>query len=311
MLRYTYFANSHDNRGEQRSSTWANLVKDLSLHAEGEKDGPAISVATFSGSRSKATLQERFLVALDVETSKATGVKPPDPSIILEILQKSQQQALLWTTYNHTPEHPRYRVLMPLSEPFDCTKNPELDPFITQAAAASLRLSGVSDATKFGASSLFYLPRHPKNASDFLVQETKGTPLNLQVLLAVAIMQQMRVAEHEADIERRRRQLEMPEELVKIIEQFNAEHSISDLLVQYGYTRDGSRWRSPYQHGQGGTTILPDGKTWVSFSASDADAGVGMKPKSDSQCARFGDAFALFVHYSHKGSWRSALREAR
>jgi len=99
-----------------------------------------------------------------------------------------------------------------------------------------------------------------------------------------------------------------PPELHARILEYNATHPLVGQLQRYGYVRDGERWKSPMQHGIAATTILPDRLTWVTYSESDAAAGLGTRPSRGSQCAAWGDAFALFCFYEHRGSMRNALR---
>jgi hypothetical protein len=49
--------------------------------------------------------------------------------------------------------------------------------------------------------------------------------------------------------------------------------------------------------------LFPGAEMWCSFSASDRAAGLG-QPSDD--CV-FGDAFALYLHWEHKGNFRTAL----
>jgi hypothetical protein len=89
------------------------------------------------------------------------------------------------------------------------------------------------------------------------------------------------------------------------IEQFNAENTISALLLKYGYTRkEGSNdYRSTHQtSGSYATKDFDD--HWVSWSSSDLEAGLGRACKGGG-C--FGDAFDLFMHYEHGGDRKAAL----
>lgn len=89
------------------------------------------------------------------------------------------------------------------------------------------------------------------------------------------------------------------------IERFNSENTISALLAKYGYARNGSSddYRSPHQT-SGSFATRDFGEYWVSWSASDLEAGLGRAAEGGG-C--FGDAFDLFVHYEHKGDRKAAL----
>lgn len=302
----TFFRDSHDRIGQRVETTWDALVARCTRHDEGTKDGPALACATFSGPRGNASLIERSLIALDIEANPTTGEVPIDVTSTLVYLQAHRVRSAIWTTHSHTIDAPRYRILLPLSAPVPY--QPDVDPFLSAAAAAQLRIHGVSDPSKFGAASLFYLPRHHPDSNVYLARDVEGDPVDTGYLLTMATTMTQRVAQDEADVAARRRANALPPEIVAVIEAYNVAHAIPDSLARYGYQRNGNRWRSRYQHGQGATTVLPDGRQWVSFSATDADNGVGTRPaRASSQCSCWGDSFALYVHYEHNNNFRRAL----
>jgi hypothetical protein len=128
------------------------------------------------------------------------------------------------------------------------------------------------------------------------------------MLLTMATTMAEDCAADEAERAARRRANVLPPQIVAKIAAYNTAHPIAERLVAYGYRREGNRWRSPLQHGQGATVILPDGQRWVSFSQSDAEGRVGSTPlRASSQASAWGDSFALFCRYEHGGSFRRAL----
>jgi hypothetical protein len=92
-----------------------------------------------------------------------------------------------------------------------------------------------------------------------------------------------------------------------IIDEFNLNNSVADLLQLYGYEqcpRNGDDWRSPMQtSGSYATRVIGD--KWVSLSASDAASGVGQSCRAG--C--YGDAYDLFLHFEHQGDQKSAFRQ--
>jgi len=303
MISLTYFADSHDRQGRQFTAPWADICARI-VHKIGEKDGPAIACATFNGPRGNANLVQRSAIALDVETSR-DGEVPPSFEFTVNGLKTRRVRSFCWTTHSHTPEAPRYRVLLPL--PVSLPYDREIDVALSAALASDLALYSVCDRSKFGAASLFYLPRH-REGSEFAAVAIEGSPVNVGKLQTSALNIAQRVEASAAEAAARRAANALPAELQALIEQYNATHPLIDRLPAYGYHRDGQRWRSRYQHGQGATVILPEGTGWVSFSETDAAEGVGRRPaRSSSQCACFGDAFSLYVHYEHYGSFRAAL----
>ncbi len=312
-VSFTYFANSHDRDGRPVTATWENIAQRLCVHREGDKDGPAIAAAMFSGTRSRANLIMRTLVALDIETSKATGAVPPDPQVIVDLLTQKHLASVLWTTHSHTPADPRYRVVMPLSAPLDCAELGEAEPFIAASAAAQLGLCDVCDTSKYGASSLFYLARHPAG-SPFKAHILEGEPIDAGQLRAVAIMVAQNEAMTAAEKAAHRARASLPPEVAETIRTFNEQHDLREMFTRYGYVREGGRWKSPFQTvtSQGATTILPGGLIWATFSESDAQMGLGARPaKASSQCGAWGDCFSLYTFYEHHGNFRNALAAIR
>lgn len=310
----TFYRDAHDNLGRRVETTWDRLIERLSRHDVGTKDGPALTCATFNTgqdrwgkavTRRNDLLVARSMVALDIETSKTTGEVPITFDAMADYLAVRRVRAACWTTHSHTLSEPRYRILLPLDAalPYDLMT----DAFLSAAAAAQLRCYGVSDPSKFGAASLFFLPRHASDAPHAW-RIVDGEPVDSGMLLTMATTMAEKVAQDEAEIAARRQRNALPPAITAKIEAYNAEHPIAERLAAYGYRREGNRWKSPLQHGQGATVILPEGKRWVSFSQSDADSNVGARPlRSSSQATAFGDAFQLFVTWEHRGSFRSAL----
>jgi len=124
--------------------------------------------------------------------------------------------------------------------------------------------------------------------------------------------QQAEIAERQAAQDRAARQAERikrreasGDDLDPIAE-FNARHSVEDMLLRCGYTRDGNSqsYASRYQS-SGSFATKNFGEHWVSLSGSDVGAAIGAV-KND-YC--WGDAFDLFCHYEHNGDMKAAVRE--
>ncbi len=89
------------------------------------------------------------------------------------------------------------------------------------------------------------------------------------------------------------------------VEAYKAAYDIPLMLSLCGYTRNGKGWLSPNsESGNPGVTISNDGQKW--FSHHDSDSDIGTKGNSGT----WGDAFDLFVHYSHGGDYNAALKAA-
>jgi len=124
--------------------------------------------------------------------------------------------------------------------------------------------------------------------------------------------QQAEIAERQAAQERAVRQAERiarreasGDDLDPVAE-FNARHTVEDMLLQCGYTRDGNSqsYASRYQS-SGSFATKNFGEYWVSLSGSDVGAAIGAV-KND-YC--WGDAWDLHVHFNCNGDMKSAVRE--
>jgi hypothetical protein len=305
MPVFSTVQHAHDNWPVNRDMAWPTLAERLSEDHIGDKDGLAIICATFNGTRSSKTLLERGLIALDVEQNKETGEVPPDPESVVHYLMAKRLSAVLWTTFSSTTELPRYRIVLPLSEPLrPALIGKGVDRMLSSITAANLRLNGVVDRGKFGAATLMFLARR-KLGTPFYSRIVEGEPINAKELYAVSYMASEKDAMREAQRLALKHTTEMSPIVKAKIERFNALHEVVDLLEQYGYRRGGDRFKSPLQHpsSQPATALFPGGAMWCSFSESDRAAGLG-QPSDD--CV-FGDSFALYLHWEHRGNFRAAL----
>ena len=91
------------------------------------------------------------------------------------------------------------------------------------------------------------------------------------------------------------------------VAEFNARHTVEDMLLRCGYTRDGNSqsYASRYQSSGSFATKNFKNEYWVSLSGSDVGAAIGAV-KGD-YC--WGDAFDLFCHFEHNGDMKAAVRE--
>jgi RecA-family ATPase len=90
------------------------------------------------------------------------------------------------------------------------------------------------------------------------------------------------------------------------IDVFNQRHTISDMMLKYGYERKGrsDSYRSPMQS-SGSFATKDFGTHWVSLSGSDRASGIGQA--SGEFC--YGDAFDIWAHFEHGGRMSDAVRE--
>jgi hypothetical protein len=148
--------------GDQENTTWDAFASSFWLRREGEKDGCCFVPATFRREpderhvrRFKRNLIARTAIALDCETNKKTGEVPVTFATAVKRLKASGRAAVVYTSHNHTPASPRYRIVMALSEPIAA------DLPAVEVVAERLGLLSVVDRSKFGGSAVFYMPSAP------------------------------------------------------------------------------------------------------------------------------------------------------
>ena len=89
------------------------------------------------------------------------------------------------------------------------------------------------------------------------------------------------------------------------VDAFKRHYPLTLMLESCGYLQRGDRWLSPNsESGVAGVKISDDGLKW--FSQHGSDIGIGQTTNGTA----WGDAFDLFVHYKHSGSYNAALEEA-
>lgn len=308
-VEFTIFESQYDNVGRRFIMEWDKLAERLARHDVGSsKHGSAICCGLFNGSRASNNVHSRTLIALDIEEKTAP---PPPPEALATVLAMERQAAVIWTTFSHTTEKPRYRILMPLDRPISLLELPDkAEPFIAHSIGWKLNLHGAIDTGKLGAASLFYLARHAKDAPHYS-RVIPGTPTSAPGVLGNALQVFVGGQMRRSQLAELRKSTEMSEEVRQIIEAYNDSVEITDLLSQYGYKRLAGRWKSRYQadSSAAATAIFPDGSGWYSWSDSDRMAGVGRESPGDGGV--FGDAMSLFVHYEHDGNFRQAVAALR
>lgn len=311
MVNITVFPGLRDTAGDRRATDWPRVARTLTDHKLGERDGTLFSGCTFSGRRSRKNVEARSLYVLDVEPSKTTGEVPLPPEEAAAMVAALGWAGVVYTTWNHTPELPRYRVVLvpaeeiPLAGDVDAI---EADGAVTLGLARMIGLDGVTDRTKLCAESMYYLPRHGDGRS-FFAKEIAGKPIDGDTLVEARRRGQQLLDDDDLIAEAAAAPLnERPD---SVIAAFNAGTGVAALLEKYGYRRKPRStvdWKSPYQQSESYATRVFDDRRFVTLSASDIQAGIGRKTKGGS--AAFGDAFDLFTAYEHKGDHKAAMRAA-
>ena len=260
------------------------------------------------------------MLAIDVDQgnpSKADVIQA-----VRDVLGKVSM--MVYSSSGATPDKRKWRVLLPLAMPISGDEY--------EAAQAAffylLRQHGLTpDGALARCGQPIYLPNVPmsKRGPDlkplfYDFEIVRGS--NVFLTEASPIMQevdrreeQRRLANEQADKERREREKQRADRRqqhpndVNPVDVFNDSHTIEDLLLRYGYERQGgsAHFKSRYQSSESYAT-QNFVTHWVSLSGSDAAAGIGRSKAMGEMSYCFGDAFDLFAHYEHAGDFAAAVR---
>src|SRR4051812_13084863 len=105
--------------GTEELMTWDEFAGLFRSRRSGEKDGPGFVPARFrpeQDGRVRRLLDNVFArtaIGLDIETNKARGQVPPPVMEAVERIKTFGWAAVVYTTHDHIPEAPRYRVVVP------------------------------------------------------------------------------------------------------------------------------------------------------------------------------------------------------
>lgn len=125
-----------------------------------------------AGRKTKDNILNRSILTFDIDSCPA-GYNPID--VIDE--QLPHVEAFAYTTHKHTPEHPRWRVFIPLSE--------WVTPFYYEAIArkvGSMIGMEMMDKTTFQYNRLMYWPSASKDG-EFLIDRVHGDPISPRAFL--------------------------------------------------------------------------------------------------------------------------------
>ena len=254
------------------------------------------------GPRKNERVKSVVLLVFDVEAKAKTvdgekkiiGPEPPSFDAMLAELRLNNLRCIVHTSFSHTTEHPRYRVVFDLSRPMTAA---EVRPLGLHVAAA-LGISDCIDTSCLEPARLFYLPRCPaERLALFRPADTQGEALDVDALFAEAA----RMNEAIKSPPKPRTAADFGGE--SVIDAFNAAHDVGAILEQHGYKPfPRNRWLWPGStSGIPGVRLLPDSSPQRVYSSHGGD------PLGDGHGH---DAFDLFRILQHDGDMPNALKAA-
>lgn len=268
---------------------WPIFAKRLTSFDVGEKDGPGfMTCARNEPRRGKGAAIAADMLCLDIEK----GAPPFDDVVVM--LDLFGWNYAVYTTHSHTPEEPRYRVVVPTETPLE-----ELDRLegYCLGLAQSLGVdSACVDKASWDRERLMYLPRRKEDSTAYkTASRIDGVMLHLTDLPYIAPED----VQKPPQIVARQTSGSIP-----AIAAFNEKYSVADVLERNGYQVAGSnRYHPPGDiTGEPGVRLFPDSGRVYSHHAND--------PLNTEYEGHAHDAFDCFRLLEHGGDMAAALNAA-
>ncbi|MBU2731178.1 hypothetical protein [Acidithiobacillus caldus] len=298
-FRFGVCRNALAHRIKEYSMPWPEFVSKLQapVIVADKKQSRAIVPATFSTAYAKNEhVTGLTAMVLDIE-QHGDGPQPMPVDDADEYLAETGLSFALWSTFSNRPKTPRYRVLFPL----DGVLPPHNVKRAYGLLTASLEtFAGVVDTSCFHAARLFFLPCvSPGREGEY----TMHANVYGEWLRADRLAEAVQAIE---DDERRqaeaKRQRVNPREYNgnSVIQSFNEQADIAQLLEQAGYRRRGKKWLSPSSHsGIPGIVQFEGGRVFCHHTSDPLYDPHGV------------DAFEVFARLWHGGDRRKAVAALR
>jgi len=157
--------------------SWRALCSNLSRVNVGPKDGPGWVAAEIpDGPRKSERVLSVSLLVFDIDNKDHTII---DIDLQERILSNGYRAAI-HSTYNHTPDKPRFRLILDISEPI-C---PENHKALLLNVAQDMGISDFVDKACVDSARYFYLPRCPKErVKDYIFWSSDGQPVDVSAYL--------------------------------------------------------------------------------------------------------------------------------
>jgi len=295
-INYSIFTSVKDNVPKPRKETWEDLAKAFSTHqlvAGTTKDARNDRVALFcpasfteGAKRSAKNVQFVYLAVLDMDGGH-------DPSDFVDMWTKRGLEFLIYTTWQHSVESPRWRAIFPLENPVASEDWLKAWTGITNDLA-----QGLSDEACKDASRMYFVPCC--SASDEAKHATewhKGKYLDATPYIELAD-----VAQHQVQQEQSARTSG------RVGDNFEEQMSIDQILSPAGWTRGGKAggldvWIRPGKDDKKAISA-----TWGYRTAIGAERLYVFSSSTNLPQGQALSKFSVYSYLNHGGDFKAAAR---
>ena len=171
------FAHSLQQHVMSKECTWDFLISYLKKARQGKKDGSGWVAAEMpDGPRKSEKVLSVSLLVFDIDNQDDTIT---DIDLRKKVLS-SGYRAIIHSTYNHTPDNPRFRLILDISEPI----SPENHKALLLHVAQNLDISDCIDRVCVDSARYFFLPRCPKERlKDYIFWSSDGKQVDVSAYL--------------------------------------------------------------------------------------------------------------------------------
>jgi len=165
---------SHSDPIKGGTISWSYLIESLTRVTVGAKEGKGWVAAHIpDGSRTNNRVVTTSLLVFDIDNKTHTMTQ----TSLEKVVRDNGYKAILHSTHSHTPEHPRFRLILAISEPI----KPSDHKSVLLQVAQNLGISDFIDKACTDPSRYFYLPRCPEESvDDYVFWSTDGQPVNVE-----------------------------------------------------------------------------------------------------------------------------------
>lgn len=278
MQKVSTFLHKQDNQPERTKLTWEMTRHDV----RPGKDGEMFNASRFKGTRGNDNFMSANAMFYDFDKGNPT----------IEEIRALFSGNLMWiyTTHSHTPEKPRYRVVLPLSRSVDKNEHFAIGRALKEKLTPKLK--ECLDKSCFQRSLPHYLPACPPDQADNVKSRFyDGSPLDADELVTIG-----KEIPSENAIERGTTSSEKGD---RPGDDYMRSHSIVDVLLENGWTLVNSNY------------YAKPGDTSGDHHAKLHKDGIYVYSTSAPVRKGYYDSFGFLVHSRYGGDFSAAAADLK